>query len=758
VVPLRILTCFAYAVAILGSALGGRAHGLEVEFTSRPVKRDLLALYDSRVEAVPAATRIHRFAEMPLNWLGYKLTYVDVNGTLPAPTAMEAYRGIVSWLIEPLASPLLYTRWLDQATASGLRLAAIGEVAPGEGQGDPDASRHVMDRLGLIDADQFVNVTYKVKPLTLDREMVGFERPLDKVLPPFPIYVTASSATRVYLSLSVPDSEGLPSSAVVATSPGGGYAADPYAVFYDAASDRARWVINPFLFFRRALGEERFPVPDVTTLAGRRIYFSHIDGDGWNNVSEIEGYRELQASAAEVIRREVIEPFPDLPVTVGLIAGDALPELGGAAAARETAAKLFALAQVEVASHTYSHPFAWGFFENYSREAELALIENEAHPAQSAIERVRGFLYRVAGRADSSEAGNRYVSGGGGLPRSYLKEPFDLTKEVESALSVSNELAPKSKKAAIYLWSGDTEPFEGAIKAARGAGVRNMNGGDTRFDAEYPSVAYVPPIARPVGRERQIYAGNSNENTYTNNWHGPYWGQLLLAETLKNTEAPRRLKPFNLYYHMYSGEKPASLAAVRTILGKARLDPVVPIKASEYAAIADSFFDVATSQTDAMTWLISNRGALQTFRFDDATGLDVDYRRSQGVLGSKMINGALYVALDAAIDPAAIALATSRREPGPETASPPRLVDSRWQVSNAGSPDACHFSFRAIGYGAGDMTWRVEPERLYDIRMTRAGSLIESSRIAADRTGQLALALSANAIDAVTIEIECHEP
>ena len=722
------------------------------------MKRDLLALYDSRFETVPAATRIHRFAEMPLNWLGYKLVYVDVNGKLPAPAELEAYRGIITWLVEPLARASLYTRWLDQVTASGLRLAAIGEVAPGEGQGDPDASRHVMDRLGLIDADQFVNVTYKVKPLTLDGEMVGFERPLDKVLPPFPVFVAASSATRVYLSLSVPDTEGLPSSAVVATSPGGGYAADPYAVFYDAASDRARWIINPFLFFRRALGEERFPVPDVTTLAGRRIYFSHIDGDGWNNVSEIEGYRELQASAAEVIRREIIEPFPDLPVTVGLIAGDALPELGGAVGARETAAKLFALAQVEVASHTYSHPFEWSFFEKYDRGAELALIEKEAHPDQSAIERVRGLLYRIAGRADRSEAGNRYVSGGGGLPRSYLKEPFDITKEVQSALSVSNELAPKSKKAAIYLWSGDTEPFEGAVKAVREAGVRNMNGGDTRLDAEYPSVAYVAPISRPVGAERQIYAGNSNENTYTNNWHGPYWGQMLLVDTLKNTDAPRRLKPFNLYYHMYSGEKPASLAAVHTILAKARLDPLVPIKASEYAAIADSFFDVATAQTDAMAWRVSKRGALQTFRFDEAAGLEVDYMRSQGVLGSRMINGALYIALDAAVEPATIALAQSRVEPNDAAASPARLVDSRWQVSNFAAPDACHFSFRAVGYGTGDMTWRVAPERLYDIRMTRAGSLIESSRIAADRTGQLALALSPNAIDAVTIGIECHEP
>jgi len=46
--------------------------------------------------------------------------------------------------------------------------------------------------------------------------------------------------------------------------------------------------------------DERLPVPDVTTLDGRRMYFSHIDGDGWNNISEIEGYRETQTTVADV--------------------------------------------------------------------------------------------------------------------------------------------------------------------------------------------------------------------------------------------------------------------------------------------------------------------------------------------------------------------------------------------------------------------------------------------------------------------------
>ena len=50
---------------------------------AEPVRREILALYDSREEPRPDQTRIHRFAEMPLNHLGLVVTYWDVNAGLP---------------------------------------------------------------------------------------------------------------------------------------------------------------------------------------------------------------------------------------------------------------------------------------------------------------------------------------------------------------------------------------------------------------------------------------------------------------------------------------------------------------------------------------------------------------------------------------------------------------------------------------------------------------------------------------------------
>ncbi|MEZ5851280.1 MAG: hypothetical protein R3D68_11595 [Hyphomicrobiaceae bacterium] len=744
------------ALIVFAAVAAQSARALEIEFSGRPVKRDILVLYDGRFEKLPHETRAHKFAELPLNHLGYQLTYQDVNGELPAPETLTAYRGVLTWFNEPLRRPERVVEWLDAATGHGLKLVIMGEVAPPETDWLLPSINRVLARLGLEHTGGYVDLTWRAKVVLTDREIVGFERPVDKALPGFPRLKTVGTDAQVHLAIEAPAAGGTrETSVIVATGPGGGFASQSYTIFYEPNTDRVRWTLDPFAFFAKALGRERFPIPDTTTLAGRRIYFSHIDGDGWNNQSEIEGHREAQRLSVEVIEREAIAPYPDLPVTVGLIAGDIDPELGGHQVGRAIAKRLYALPQVEVGSHTYTHPYNWQFFETYDQAAETSLIDAYQPPDLTTRERLTQSVMKLARKRVLPGRYDKYVAGTDDLPRTYLREPFNLDKEVAAALKVSESLAPEGKRAKAYLWSGDTTPFPAAIAAVAKAGAVNINGGDSRLDREYPSVAYVPPISRPAGKERQIYAGNSNENTYTNDWTGPYFGFFMLEHTLKNTDAPRRLKPFNLYYHMYSGEKTAALASIKHFLHLARSSDVIPITASQYSKTASSFFTTRIEQVDLFAWSIEARGTLQTVRFDAADDFEIDLTRSSGVLGGNRHAGALYVSLDPASARSVVALRTRARGPA-ALPQPPRalLVDSRWQIERL-RREPCGFSFEAHGFGPSDMTWIVQPGLSVTARAERNGVVLKDLRAHSDAAGRLKLAFDVDGRTPLQVKVAC---
>jgi polysaccharide biosynthesis protein PelA len=789
-------TLIVAMAALIMTVFAQPARTFEIEFSGRTVKRQILALYDSRQEGASHLTRIHKLAEMPLNHLGYVVVYHDVNDPLPTGEALKPYRAVLSWFVEPIAQPAAYVAWLDDATAGGLKYVMVGEIAPREADEMMPVINRILARIGLQHGGNFVDLTYRAKVTTLDPDMVGFEQKIDKVIPGFPVVALRSQLARAHLTIEAPTAAGVQRSVVIATSEGGGFAAQNFTVTLDPNTDRLGWLLNPFQFFKLALGDERFPIPDVTTMSGRRIYFSQIDGDGWNNITEVERYREQQMLSSEVILKEAIAPYPDLPVSVGLIAGDAQPFFGGTPGAAKIARQLFALPQVEVASHTHTHPYNWSFFESYNRAKEEQMVANYRPPAQPIRERVSELLLKAAGKPYTNSRYDPYIAGTDDLPRTYLRKPFDLELEVRGALKFSEGLAPAGKKAKLYLWSGDTTPFEGAVRATRQAGARNINGGDSRLDREYPSVAYVPSISRPVGRERQIYAVNSNENTYTNEWTGPYAGQMMLEHTLRNTDTPRRLKGFNLYYHMYSGEKQAALAAIKRFLDMARSTDVIPIAASDYAAVADDYFVTEIEQVELFAWAVKSRGTMQTVRFDDAEQLAVDLERSTGVLGSNRHEGSLYVTLDSAIERAVVALRARAAEassqvsvgqapvgqvpigqvpigqvpigqvpigqvpvtqPAPGTQVPlVSLVHSRWHLSNMQMAE-CRTSFAASGFGAGDLLMRTVPRRAVKFSVVRSGAVLSEDIRWADTEGLIKLSVAPDGLGPVELRFTCHE-
>ena len=135
----------------------------------------------------------------------------------------------------------------------------------------------------------------------------------------------------------------------------GGLALAPY-VIAEGVQGRHRWILDPFRFLAGALALPPIPIPDPTTANGRRVMEIHVDGDGFVSVAELPD----RPFAGEVIRRDVLARY-GFPTTVSII-----EEIGPTGlypdkspALEEIARRIFARPEVEIASHTFSHPFDW---------------------------------------------------------------------------------------------------------------------------------------------------------------------------------------------------------------------------------------------------------------------------------------------------------------------------------------------------------------------------------------------------------------
>lgn len=714
-----------------------------------PVRREILALYDGAFEPAPSDTALHFNVEMPLNHLGYVLRYHDLREGPPSDADTRAAAAVVTMFGADLADPAAYLGWLESAGAALPRFVSFGGLGVPLTAANLRRLNPVLARMGLRIRPDYVPGTLTSRVVALDPAVVGFESGVDPLPPGHPVVVRAGDEAEVGLEYETAVLGEPVRSIVVATGPGGGYVAGGFALSYDEGLDVKRWIVEPFEFLTRALGRPDIPVPDPTTASGRRIYFSHVDGDGWNNLSHASADMDEPQLSGEVMLERLIEPYPDLPVSVGLVGMDVDPELGGGEAAAAIARRIYALPQVEVASHTLSHPFFWGFFDPYSRERELALMDEAARAGGGGmIAGVASALGVGAGRAHS------FVAGSNALPRAYLRDPFDFGSEVGGALRIAEGFAPEGKRAALYLWSGDTQPTEAAIRATREAGVRNMNGGDVRFDTHRPSIGYVAPLSRTVGAERQIYSGNSNENNYTKLWTDHFYGFRQARETFDRTEAPRRLKGVNVYYHSYSAERPAALDAVLTHLDWARDAHLTPVRASQYAAAADGFFSTRITALGGQRWRVENRDGLHTVRFDRAAEREVDLPRSVGVLGAARHGGSLYVALDAAVPAATVAL---RPRGGAEPAgdgTEALLADSRWLVRDlARAP--CRIDFTAEGFGAGEFTFENLPAREIAVTARRDGAQVAALALTPRAGEPASFALPAGAPAPTRVSLRC---
>jgi len=532
-----------------------------------------------------------RFLAAPLSYLGYTIEPIDVRGPLPDSLADGRFAAIVTWFSQPVKSlNPRFASWLKRQLDAGLKLVLMHQ--PGLAPESP-----AMRELGFAPVAR-PRGTLRIAAADA---LVGFEAA--PALAAAEVLPVAHPGGTPLLRLAAADGTTIDA---VGLAPWGGWAFAPYTFVEGAFDAGARWVIDPIEFLRRALGAPDFPVPDVTTEAGRRLLFVHIDGDGFASRAEVPG----APFAPEVLLREVIARYR-IPHTVSVIQG----ELAGdgmfrelAPALEDIARRIFALPHVEIASHSYSHPFYW-----------------------------RALAKAQPGAGYEGRALNLVLPG-------YT---LDLKTEIAgSAAYIDARLAPPGKKTRVFLWTGDTVPTDEAVETADRAGLLNMNGGDTIITRSAPTLTRVAGLGIRRGAGFQVFAPMQNENVYTNLWTGPYYGYQRAIETFELTETPRRLKPINIYYHTYSASKQASLAALHRVYAWALAQPVVPVYASDYIRKVLDFESLAIARdlrAAQPTWRVRGAGELRTLRLP--ADAPVALAASRNVAGARPGPGGVYVHL-----------------------------------------------------------------------------------------------------------------
>lgn len=371
----------------------------------------------------------------------------------------------------------------------------------------------------------------------------------------------------------------------VFTAPWGGMALAPYLTVEANSLETnsvttMRWLINPFEFLKAALGLEALPVADNTTENGRRIFMAHINAPGFSHPSEVD----TKLLAAEIISKEFLQMANSLPHTVS-ISADELRHKKLAVADKTKlqaiARQLFSLPQVEIASYT------------------------EANAAQS-----------TASAATITDA-VKYIN---------------------------QELAPPGKQTQVLLWSDASLPTISTLATAQKLKLANVNGGLTATHYGLMSLTDISPSGIVRGDYLHVFAPVQNENSYTNNWMGPFYGYQEVINTFKLTDSPKRLKPIAIQYHFYSGDKLASVEALKRVYQWAQSQSTLPLWLSEYTPRLQGFREAVYEKT-AAGWKIHFAEQLKTLRFSDNTMLP-NMASTTGLAGYKVTPQGVYLSLN----------------------------------------------------------------------------------------------------------------
>jgi hypothetical protein len=517
------------------------------------IKREILTLIDeSRYDRIYQGA--HQMGAIPLEYEGYIQKLYDVSKhTLPSMESMQEYGGVVIWLSKDYKDSLALVDWILKLEKYNIKVVFANAFSVKDFD--------VLKALNISVEDKF---STKNRVVYQDK-MVGYE--VTPSLGADTFHITLGGGKPLY---EVEDLRGNKTT-LAAIMPWGGFAVPE--VFSEEIGKDNLWVINPFSFFKQTLRLQPLPVPDTTTENGNRLFFSHVDGDGIMN--RVEWNPKL--FSGDTLYEQIFSKFKT-PISVSVIGAEInknglYPKL--APRLQKIVKEIYSLPNIEPATHTFTHPFFWNKIKN-----------------------------------------------GNLLPKYRLKPKgykFSLDYEIRGMLDeINDKFLPKDKypKAKTVFWSGDCIPTTNILRYVYKNHILNINGGDTYISNLHPWLSYIAPMGIERDDYYQIYTGAQNENIYTNEWLGPFWGFKKVVQTFKLTNKPRRLKPIDIYYHLYSGSKRASINALKYVYDWAMKQDVNPIFTSEFIPKVMDYYTVSMAKSKD-SYLVCGLKNLKTVRFSD---------------------------------------------------------------------------------------------------------------------------------------------
>ena len=551
--------------------------------SKNPIKREILTLIDeSQYDRIFLGA--HQYGALPLEYMGYiqKLYDVSKNTTLPKMKDMNRYAGVIVWLTKMYKKSDLLIQWILDLQEIGVRVVFVDNF------GMPiDEKLEKLD----IKVSIYDDLKDKSKKIIVKDSMIGYE--IEPYIPNSMNYLELLKGKALFTLSDAKDNK----STMSALMPWGGYVLSE-SFMIELGKDNI-WIINPFDFFQQALNLKPLLVPDPTTHNGKRLLFTHIDGDGIMN--RVEWNPSL--FSGDTILNDILKRYK-IPHSVSVIGAEIddnglYPKI--ASKLQNIAKKMYKLENVEGATHTFTHPFFWNKIVNDNLSSEYRL-------------KVKGYK-------------------------------FSLDREIKGSLQdINTKLLPKGKPLAnIVFWSGDCAPTEIVLDNIYKNKILNINGGDTYISNSNPWLSYIAPYGLERGEYYQVYTGAQNENVFTNNWLGPFWGFKKVVQTFKLTNSPRRFKPIDIYYHLYSGSKRASLNALKYVFDWSIKQDVMPIFTSEYIPKVMDYYTVSMAEEDDI-WLFDGMRNLKTVRIEEPD-VKIDINKSQNILGFNHFENHTYIHL-----------------------------------------------------------------------------------------------------------------